>query len=112
MYDPKEDQTIEHEIMSWDRTDYSPCDPCYVGVNDLALFQCRYCLALLDRKYVVMILQDEYGEDWLPEMRVLNKIRRLVNARKFDQLDEIYLTLTKDNGEEKTERRFYALKYE
>lgn len=96
---------------SWDRTDISPCDPCYIGVSDLGLYQCRDCLALFigrsGRKAVITSLKSDYGELWSEEYEKLKTTRSLVRQHKYEQLRGIHCTYRKESGKIKTDRIFY-----
>lgn len=95
----------------WDRSDYQPCKPCYIRIDDLGLPQCEECLCLFSFKQGSSIikkqLEDLHGPDWKKEYKKLKETRKLVKQGKFDKLHLLYYQYTDDEGKIKTDRYFY-----
>jgi hypothetical protein len=110
-------EDIEQIDADWDRSDYSSCNPCWIGVNDLGLYQCRDCLclflgrlAITGKKGVIECLKEQYLDLWEEEYKKLKETRSFVRRGKLDQLQQIYCTYRRENGTIKTDRYFYEKK--
>lgn len=115
-YDYVNNENINYEETDFDRTNVSDCAPCHIRVNELGLYQCTGCRAIFEGRtgseLVRKSLIELNGVDcWEEAYEELEKIRSLVNQKKFDQLQMTLLVLRDNNGNIKTSRRFYALKH-
>ena len=91
------------------------CRPCFLMVNDMALFQCTECRTIFSlkrhKRTISLFLRDRYGDEfWEKEYEKLKKIKSLVNRKRFDQLNKISYTGNNKSGIIKSIRYFYEQK--